>query len=242
MLRIFSVIFVMMFVFAIPVAAQDDAPPALPPPQEVNFQAPDGLRLQADYWASPQGDAPAVLLLHQLFTTRESWIRFGVVEMLYNAGYHVLSVDLRGFGRTRGRINWQAAIGDVQVALDWLRAQPNVRADSIAVMGSSMGANLAIVGCANEPNCRTVVALSPGVNYFGVNTEEAIRTGLAGRSGLLVVSVRDRLSARGVDTLETLSPGGLGIQRYDGNAHGVDMLNAYPDLRGLIAAWLGERL
>ena len=41
-----------------------------------------------------------------------------------------------------------------------------------AIIGASIGANMALVTAANEAEIDTVVLLSPGLDYFGVTTDE----------------------------------------------------------------------
>ena len=77
---------------------------------------------------------------------RADWLP--LIPALTNAGYRVIAVDLRGHGETGGSNDWQAAIGDVQTWLDWIEAQPSMNPDKIAIVGASIGANLALVGCA----------------------------------------------------------------------------------------------
>lgn len=233
---------VLLVALILPAAAQDSpAEPTPVGPQSitVEVQAEDGLRLSGDYYATGN-DAPAVLLLHQLYTTRTSWRR--VVGPLVDAGYHVLAVDLRGYGQTRGSIDWSKAQRDTQTWLDWLAEQPGVRADSLLVMGSSMGANLALVGCAESEGCAGAVAIAPGLNYFGVRTEDAVTSGI---EAMLIYGDRDSRPARavpqmvelaeaaGLDTLTTLV--------YARREHGMDLFAFEPDLLPAIIDWLDAR-
>src|SRR3972149_3468118 len=84
------------------------------------------------------------------------------IPALYTHGYNVLNVDVRGHGESAGTRDWEAAAGDVQVWLDWLREQPAVNPDAVALIGASIGSNLALIGCAHDARCVTAVALSPG--------------------------------------------------------------------------------
>ena len=116
----------------------------------------------------------------------------------------MIAVDLRGHGETGGSNDWQAAIGDVQTWLDWIESQPSIDPDRIALVGASIGANLALVGCANDAHCVTAVALSPGTDYFGITTSDAIVT-LRDRSALLVASQTDQPSGTSVREPDDLS-------------------------------------
>lgn len=220
-----------------PVAAQNDAEDSpRVQPQVVRVAASDGLTLVGDYYALGGEGQPAVLLLHQLYTTRASWSP--LINPLLDAGYSVLAVDLRGYGASGGRISWTRAVTDVQTWLDWLRAQPGIRADAVAVIGSSMGSNLALVGCANDSQCMTAVAISPGLNYYGIRPADSLGEG---HSALLVYSRRDGYSGRSVPQMAEIASGDVQVQAYDGNVHGMDLFTTQGDtLIPLIVDWLNS--
>ena len=208
----------------------------------VKVTASDGQELIGDFIAAPgEGDHPAVLLMHMYRSVRQSWKEF--IPELTKAGYSVLNVDLRGHGATGGKTNWPLAITDVQTWLDWLQTQPNIRANSISVIGASVGSNLALIGCANDKDCVTAIALSPGSDYFGLRPKDSITDGLKDRSALLVASQKDGQSATGVKQLALTATGELGVQLYSGSLHGTNILNskAYKErLTTLMLDWLND--
>ncbi len=204
----------------------------VPDAQAVSVRADDRLTLHGDFYLSDP-DRPTVLLLHQLYTTRASWQP--LLAPLHESGYNVLAVDLRGFGATRGMINWFQAVDDVQIWLDWLRAEGGVRADDIHMMGSSMGATLAINGCAADDLCRSVIALSPGWDYYRVSVAETI----AVKPVLAIYTENDRWPALGVPRMIAAAPDTLSVDVYAGNAHGMDMVtDQYETLVPRVLAWL----
>ena len=207
----------------------------------VEVQAADGLTLVGDlYNAELSVQTPAVLLMHMYGGRRTDWQP--LIPTLTGAGYRVVSVDLRGHGETGGSNDWQLAIGDVQTWLDWLEAQPSIQPDRIAIVGASIGANLALVGCANDTHCLTAVALSPGLDYFGITTSDAIQA-LRDRSALLVASQTDQPSGSSVKTLTTLAEGEFGLRLYPGSTHGTRLLTTQSDsLIPLIGSWLDLHL
>jgi hypothetical protein len=102
-----------------------------------------------------------------------------------------------------------------------------------------MGSNLALVGCANDSACVTAVAISPGLEYYGIYAGDAISEGLANRSALLVYSRRDRWSALGVPKLVEMAAGEVGVQMYEGNVHGMNLFGTQGDtLIPAIVDWL----
>ena len=186
-----------------------------PAKEEIELEASDGLILKGDFY--PQEEASVgVLLLHMNGGTKSQWTAF--IPKLQEAGYNVLAVDMRGFGSTGGRTDWTLAQEDVQLWLDWLKAQENVT--GIALAGGSIGANVALIGCANDPDCLTVIALSPGEDYMRVQPSVAI-TQLEDRSMLLVASYGDNFSAYSVTALAEVASGEYAIRMYTGSQHGT---------------------
>lgn len=218
-MRVFTPL-VLMVLLIFPASAQPDP--------TVNIEATDGLTLHADYYPAMARNAPAVVLLHQLYTNRTSWD--DVIPAFRAAGYAVLVPDLRGFGETRGNIDWNDAQDDTQLWINWLREQRGIRADRVVLLGSSMGANLAIIGCANdnvanpEDGCPTVVAISPGRDYYGKTPlAPALEAGLAARPVLFVTSEGDNWPVLAVEELTPDFPQ-ITVRWLDGNGHGIDLL------------------
>ncbi len=222
-------------------AQSDDTPTAADPftPVLVEVQAEDDKPLHGAYFAASDAPGPAVLLLHQLYADRHSWDP--LTQALMDAGYKVLAVDLRGFGSTRGAINWTQAQQDTLTWAAWLAQQPGVL--KVSMVGSSMGSSLALNGCLDYADCRAAVALSPGLRYFGVDIQDAAA---APFPKLVVYAENDGYPARAMPTLEEI---GVSITfiAYAGRAHGVALFNESegdadgppdPDAIPQIVAWL----
>ena len=207
-------------------------------PTVVTAEAPDGLVLEGDFYLV-DANHPTVLLLHQLYTTRKSWQI--VIDDLLGSGFNVLAVDVRGYGKTRGGINWQKAVADVQVWLNWLRDSGGVRGDAISTMGSSMGSTLALLGCAHDLACRTAIALSPGWNYYNITLEEAFANQFGARQVMLVYAQRDRWPALGMPTILESATNEVTALEYPGNTHGMNLFRTEGDtLIPIIIDWLNR--
>lgn len=205
------------------VNAQDDAtmPEATPEPlpipaQVIEIDALDGLDLTADFYLVDPA-RPTVILIHEMYTDRTSWDPL-LLPLIANS-YNILVPDVRGWGETRGAINWYDAVDDVSVWFTWLRETAGVNPEAIHTVGSSMGSTLAINGCANDEFCRSSVAISPGWRYYGISVEETIAT----RQSLVIYAERDRWPALGVPDMEAAAPDTLTVITYAGNAHGMDL-------------------
>jgi len=216
MKKLIALLILTLTVFAI--SAQDDV-------TRVELEAEDGLVLVGDFIPlpeTPDDDAPAVLLLHMLGSDRGAWD--SLLMPLQDAGYHILNVDMRGHGETGGSRDWELAETDHQLWLDWLKGQEGVRTDAIAVVGGSIGSNMALIACANDMDCVTAIALSPGLDYSGVMPETAVTEGLAERSALLVGARNDGAVADSVLQMAANAPGEVGLRLYPGRAHGTRLL------------------
>lgn len=201
-------------------------------------EAADGVTLVGDFYlVNPE--RPTIILLHELYTTRAMWEP--VARVLSEHGYNALAVDLRGFGQTRAVINWQRAVEDVATWFTWLRDVGGVRGDAISTMGSSMGSTLAIIGCANDTACRTVIAISPGWSYYGISVEAAFADTLGERPVLLAYAENDRWPALGVPRIMAVASDQVVEQVYPYNTHGRRLIiREQAHFAPLMLDWLAE--
>ena len=137
--------------------------------------APEGVRIEqpgvtGNYFRAPQpGRRPGILLLGG----SEGGLGPGAVrqaKMLSQQGFDVLQLSYFG---APGQ---QPSLANVPLevfsrGLDWLRAQPEVQADQIGLVGSSKGAEAALLFASREPAVKAVVAgmpssvVWPGITY-----------------------------------------------------------------------------
>ncbi len=127
--------------------------------------AEDGSRLRAWLVAPPPDAAthrpgPAVVLTH-------GWGSHGgdllpVVPPLLAAGLTVLLLDVRGHGRsdTVEFMSMPRFAADIEVALDELRADPNIDPDRLGLVGHSVGAGASLLAAARDPRVGAVVSLA----------------------------------------------------------------------------------
>jgi len=199
----------------------------------VTTPAEDDLTLVGDLYLLDAA-RPTVLLLHQLYADRHSWVA-DVIPALLTAGYNALAVDVRGHGQTWGSVNWERAITDTQAWIDWMRAN---NLNAVVLMGSSMGSTLAITGCANDPFCLGAIAISPGWNYYQINLEAAFAEQLGTRPVLVVYAERDYWPAVGVPLMVEAATGPVEVLTFPGNAHGMDLFSTEDTLMPEIVTWL----
>ncbi len=208
----------------------------------------DGMQLAGTFWAQ-KDQAPAVLLLHQVGGSKSDW--GPLPSELHAHGFNVLALDFRGHGESATQAgrrltpddfadkDWRALSGDVLGAVEWLAKQPSVDSGHLSMVGASIGANLALTEGAVDKRVRTLVLLSPGLDYKGIKTERAMEK-WGTRPVLLVASDGDTYSAGSVNRLSSLAAGRRASKLFKGAAHGAAMLGVEPTLKVQISGWLQQ--
>ena len=114
---------------------------------------------------------PTVLLLHGYGEDRSVWEP--LKKLLLERGWAVMALDLRGHGESKLRdgvpiqpeASWRKDPNqfplDIDPALDYIKAQARLNNRKIAVIGSDIGADLALIASGRYPEVRTVVAVNP---------------------------------------------------------------------------------
>lgn len=112
--------------------------------EDVSLRAADGTALHA--WLLPSRTAESrgtVLHLHgNAANITGHWPFIG---WLPAAGYHVLALDYRGYGRSEGTPTREGTLLDAEAALDYLRDRPEVDPRRIFIFGQSIGGAIASV-------------------------------------------------------------------------------------------------
>lgn len=205
-------------------------------PQRVRFTSADGIELAATYYPTGRDQSPTLLLLHMLGSDRESWREFALDGQ--RQGYSSLALDIRGHGESGGERDFARMDDDVDAALTWLGTETGSDMNNIAILGASIGANLALRAGAAHPELVAVVLLSPGLDYRGITTAEAL-AGFGGRPLLVVVADGDSYAAESSARLQADAAQGE-LWRLSGSAHGTTLLNQNRTLSRDILDWLAE--
>lgn len=211
--------------------------------ETVAIRAADGTTLAA-VWHPPAEPAPAVVLVHMLSRSHREWEP--AAQALNAVGFGVLAIDLRGHGDSGGSYADGLAPmqQDVQAAIDWVKARPEVRAQRVGIAGASLGASLAIIAAASDPAVRSVALLSPGGEYRGIRCEASMRR-FAERGGaaMLVAAAADPYALRTARQFSSMGSGLRDLRVIDGtSAHGTKLLDASPDLLPGLVDWFRRSL
>ena len=212
-----------------------------------SIPAPDGTKLAATYYSGDK-PGPGILLLHQCNKDRSSWN--GLAEQLAREGFHVLTVDYRGYGESGGkrhldlpgdervRVTNEVWPGDVDAAFAYLRAQPGVQ-QVYGAGGASCGVNQSIQLWHRHPEVKSLVLLSG-------NSDKASRQQLGSKSSppLMIAAADDD---DGVVQMMAWIDAASGnptnrFVEYKTGGHGTELFKPHPELTGEIVAWYAATL
>lgn len=198
----------------------------------------DGQTIAYQMYAGKIG-SPAVILLHMLKRTRTDWD--SIAKWLQREGYTVIALDSRGHGQSTG--NWEkfTEADFNKMKLDIMAVKSvleNQGADvkKLTLIGASIGANTAFNYAATDPDVRTVVLLSPGLDYRGVNIVDTRLT----KPFLVVASLDDQFSAQTAENIAANNPTAE-VLMYEDAGHGTNMF-IRKDLAPKILDWLKKHV
>ena len=205
--------------------------------ERVTFTTSDGVEIVGNYFPVP-GSERFAILLHIRPETKESWGSW--IQALNARGFSCLAYDQRGHGESTmaGTLDYETQTEeqsrakrlDLEAAVEFLKGKGAVPANTMFV-GGSIGANLAIRFLSEHPDYPFAIALSPGLTYRGVATDDAIVKLSAGQQVILVSSDDDPYgSFESCKTLHGLAPSRTVLIEKSGLGHGTYMTDKDPSL------------
>ena len=213
---------------------------------EIFLKAIDDVALLADWNPSVQS-AKAVLLLHQRGRDHGMWDGFR--KVLAGKGFSTLAIDLRGHGRSEGfgkgrnivhdaATDYHSMYFDVTVAMDYLRRE--IKNGKFAIVGSSIGANLALAYAADHFAVKAAALLSTGLNYYGLRTDDVM---IEYHRPLALIAAKDDpyyADSQKLMKLPGVQRPTLWFQEFAAGGHGIKIFEAHPDFMATLADWLDE--
>jgi dienelactone hydrolase len=205
--------------------------------KDVDIKAGDGVNLKATYY-SPGQSGPGMILLHQCNMDRHAWD--GLAQDLAKAGFHVVTVDFRGYGESGGdraqRDKWPS---DVDAAFAYLMAQKDVDKSRIAAGGASCGVTQSSDLATRHHDIKALMLLSG-------QASDAAKTYITTTTSLPVfgaASDGDTGAAKGIkDAVGASKNAQSTVKIYSGTEHGVPMFAKNAELEPLIVTWLKTQL
>jgi len=205
----------------------------------VTFRSPTGRTVTGLLTEAEGRPAPAVILVPMLGRPKDDWQP--VAERLASAGMHALAIDLPGMdlpADPRALGTWHE---DVRAAVAFLSGLSEVRPGALGMAGASLGANLVALAAAASPEVRSIVLVSPSLEYRGVRIEGAMHQ-YGARQALLAASVQDPYASRSVREMEKMGPGSREVRWSSVPAHGTALLSRDPDLVQILVDWFQQTL
>jgi alpha-beta hydrolase superfamily lysophospholipase len=212
----------------------------------------DAVSISAYFVKGPAEKGPAVILLHAFKGSKEDWSPIIEKYLAPQIPCSFLAIDLRGHGQSLAQGSRDLVLDaftdkdfnnmtrDVDAAVKWLKARPDVDPSRIAVIGAGLGANVALNCAAADKTIKCVALLSPNLENRGVKTDQSISM-YAERPIFLAAAREDLLSGQDVKPLTKGARGKKYVEYYEGNLHGTKMFGNYPvDKR--LAAFIKENL
>lgn len=134
------------------------------------WTAPDGVGIEYEV----HGAGPAVVLLHGFGSNAHiNWVRPGIVDALVRAGFRAIAYDARGHGRSDSPHD-PAAYADNAMVRDARGLVDHLGLDELAVVGYSMGAQVAAWLVPDEPRVRRVVLGGIGTRLLAPRAGEGL--------------------------------------------------------------------
>ena len=222
-------------------------------PYRVEFTTSDGVVIIGDYWTpiDMTKRAPAVILLHMYRSDRSAFRP--LVPALEEAGFAVLTIDMRGHGesvmpedrqlekrvRDRDPVLFRSMNRDVFGAYRWLQHRPEVDLSRVAVVGASVGCSVALDYASRDKSVDVVVLMTPGKDYLGLDSIKHIQK-YGDRPMLMLTSEEER--SEGADALVPLAPKAE-VKTYDKTGiHGTRMFGQVAGVEKLIAEFLEKHV
>jgi len=129
--------------------------------ESVRLPTSDGKTLFAWFVPVPaRTPSPAVVVMHGWGANAS--LMLPALKPLHAAGFAVLLLDARCHGQSDDAAFTSLPLfaEDIEAGLDWLRQNPLVDAQCLAVMGHSVGAGAALLCATRRPDVRAVISLS----------------------------------------------------------------------------------
>ncbi|MBE2195111.1 MAG: hypothetical protein IAE83_13135 [Anaerolinea sp.] len=187
MARFLKLLILMVIVLSLPIgwkgipaaAEGDPSPPQeveIPGVVEKNLGGNMTTSIQGTFFGlAPNGKSPAVLMLPEMRdmtaageTVASRTTLEAMAKQFQMKGINALTIDLSGYHWGTQKPSLLDGLADVEAAYQWLQMQPGVNPMQVGVLGSSIGANYALLLAEKYPEITSVVALSPAPDYGGL--------------------------------------------------------------------------
>jgi uncharacterized protein len=131
-----------------------------------------GCRLVGGFYrAAGETPRPTAVLIHGTPGIEK---HLDIAYRLRDLGWNCLYFHFRGSWGSQGCFSFTHLVDDVAAAVAWVRGQPSVDTDRIALVGGAMGGHAALLCSASDPGIRAVVAVCPLIEPRAWSLPEAM--------------------------------------------------------------------
>ena len=203
----------------------------------LQLRAPAGSQVHANGSLST-GSKKGVVLAHMMGRDARDWDFLS--KRLDGVKLSTVAIDLRGHGKSAkagselSEADYKSMVHDLEAGVEWLRKKG---VTEVSCVGASIGANLCAQLGAKDPSIVNLVLLSPGLNYKGVTSGDALQN-YGDRPVLIVAAEDDRFAPRSAAVLEEAAKGQVHYELLSEGGHGTKMLTRDAGLEGMITSWL----
>jgi pimeloyl-ACP methyl ester carboxylesterase len=205
---------------------------------DVRIQTAGGTQIHGQHLG--QGEQ-GVVLVHGDKGDATDWANLS--KRLSTHGYSVLSIDLRGHGKSTSPAepteqDYPLMVQDVDAGVKWILGKG---ATTVTVIGAELGANLALNSAAQSDSVASLVLISPSLNANGVKTATQFE-GYGDRPAMLVAAADETIQAKTAQLLKGKAKGAVHLELIPGTGSGIRLLNTSPELESLVFSWLNGTL
>lgn len=112
------------------------------------------------------GHSEAVVLAHGFYNHKDAWI-FKKIAEAFSRDFDVICFDFRGHGKSSGLFTWTSKeCADLEAVVRYAK---RCGYESIGLMGFSLGAAVSLIETAQNPDIKTVIAVSTPSDFWKIN-------------------------------------------------------------------------
>jgi len=132
--------------------------------RNVTLKTQDCHRIEAVH--HEQGFKKVVILAHGFFNAKDAYL-FREIAKALAFHYDVVAFDFRGHGKSSGLFTWTAKeCADLQAVIAYVK---DCGYESIGLMGFSLGAAISLLEAAQNPDIKTVIAVSAPYDFWKID-------------------------------------------------------------------------
>jgi dienelactone hydrolase len=224
--------------------------------EEISINTADSVVLAGNYYYFKDDKSqkqPAVILIHQFRSSKEQWNK-SFIDSLANAGYKVLTYDIRGHGQS-SKVKYDLrelltdpykAPNDIIAVFKWMQEQQGIDTTQIGVIGTSIGGSLACYA-RYFLGAKAIVGISNGrptfEKFVGIDDRMMGRMFPRITNVLFICGKNDDQIAEGEKHLMDMYIGDpKELKVYDSDKHGKDLVEQHPEIYSLALEWLKKYL